>query len=353
MIAKLLRTLLASAALAAVVLCPALARAAPGDATRLEYARSERAARCPDRDALKSAVSKRLGYDPFFPAARQTIVVEITDVDEGLRAQMHLIDERGIIVGSRELKDEIGQCDELVASLALAISIALDPSAALSAEAEDNSEPASAEPKVGHDDQASAAPPEARDEPRAPPPPPKKSTRPRSAAPASDEDQRAIPITVQAGVFSTLGVAPALAAGFRIAVGARWSFFQLLGEFADQLPATHDAGPGGSVRAALNQGTLAPCVVHDAWAGCGLIQIGSLQSEGIGVSNPATKSLLYAALGARLEFTPRLIEDLHLVLAADASKSLTPVTLRLRDQEAWKTPFVSGALGIGLAVQFH
>lgn len=352
MIENPLRTLVASATLAAVVLCPALARAAPGDATRLEYARSERAARCPDRDALKSAVSKRLGYDPFFPAARQTIVVEITDVDDGLRAQMHLIDENGIIVGSRELKEKIGQCDELVASLALAISIALDPSAALGAPSDDKSEPTTTEPMPARVDEAAAPTPENRDEERATRPPPTKKTRPRGAATTADGHERALPSTVQAGAFSSLGVAPSLALGFRVAVGARVRWFQLLAEFADQLPATRATELSGSVRASLYQGTLAPCFVHGDWAGCGLIQLGSLQSEGRGVSNPATKSLLYAALGARLEFTPRLIGHLHLVVDADASKSLTPVTLRLRDQTAWQTPFVSGALGIGLAVQF-
>lgn len=71
--------------------------AAPGDATHLEYARSARAAGCPDREALKTAVQRRLGYDPFFPVARQSIVVEVSDFDDTLRARMQLLDEQGMI----------------------------------------------------------------------------------------------------------------------------------------------------------------------------------------------------------------------------------------------------------------
>src|SRR6185295_17631976 len=67
----------------------------------------------------------------FFPAARQAVVVEITSVDDGLHAELRLLDENGIIRGSRQLHERPGHCDELVASLALAISIALDPAAGL------------------------------------------------------------------------------------------------------------------------------------------------------------------------------------------------------------------------------
>src|SRR6187455_1192643 len=126
-------TLCGAVLLATCALSTSRAPAAPGDATRLEYARSEQAAACPDRAALKAAVSKRLGYDTFFPAARQTVIVEILAQEGELRAHMRLVDENGMIVGSRELRKLVKHCDELVASFALAISIALDPSAALGA----------------------------------------------------------------------------------------------------------------------------------------------------------------------------------------------------------------------------
>jgi len=108
---------LSATCLAATTFSVGHARAAPGDATRLEYARSARAATCPDRSALQAQVSQRLGYDPVFHAARQTNTVEIIDVGDDFRAQMRLMDENGIIVGSRELREKIGHCDELVVTI--------------------------------------------------------------------------------------------------------------------------------------------------------------------------------------------------------------------------------------------
>jgi hypothetical protein len=339
-------------ALAASLIVPALAHAAPGDATRLEYARSERAARCPDRDALRSAVKKRLGYDPFFPAARQTIAVEITDAGDGLRAQMHLIDENGMIVGSRELKDKLEQCEELVASLALAISIALDPSAVLGLQAGATTERTAPAESPSSGDEA----PLTKLEPAAESTPgsdgSKSGSAVKNAAPRGDTVGLAFPSTVRAAAFSTLGGAPSLAFGLRAGIGLRWRWFQLLTELADQLPATHTAEGVGSVRASLYAGTLAPCVVRGSFAGCAVFNLGSLQAEGRDVNYPVKQHSLYAALGPRVEVTPRLARQLHLLLTADALTSLTPVTLRLQGEQVWKTPLLSAVLAVGLAWQF-
>ena len=331
------------------------ARAAPGDATRLEYARSERAAGCPDREALKSAVTKRLGYDPFFPAARQTIVVEIMDAKDGLRAQMHLVNERGMIVGSRELSERAEQCDELVASLALAISIALDPSAALDVQPEPTPDPPSGSGDAQNEPQKPETEP-VRDATPAPTVAPSSAIKKKkSESRPSDGGKRGrgIPSTVRAQGFSALGVAPSLAVGFRLGGSLRWGWFQLVAEFADQLPASSEASGGGSATASLYQGTLAPCIAGSWLAGCALLNIGALQSEGRDIPNPAKKSSAYAALGARLEASPQLVSRLRLLVDLDALKSLTPVTLRLRGEDVWKTPFVSLSLGVGLALQFQ
>ena len=339
-------------ALAASMLCPALVHAAPGDATRLEYARSERAARCPDRESLKNAVTKRLGYDPFFPVARQTIVVEITDADDGLRAQMHLIDENGMIVGSRELKDKPEHCDELVSSLALAISIALDPSAALGVEPSRTTEsPAPAASSASdRDAPATASEPivESIQQPKG------SSAQPSGKKSAVElvAGRIAFPSTLRAASFSTLGVAPSLAFGLRAGIGFRWRWFQLLAEFADQFPATHDTNRIGSAQASLYEGTLAPCFVRGSLASCGVFNLGSVQAEGRGVEYPEKQHSLYAALGARVEFTPQLAGPIHLLLATGVLKPLTPITLLLNGEEVWKTPLISGELTLGLAWQF-
>ena len=333
-----------------VALFPGVLRAAPGDATRLEYARSERASVCPDRDTLKRAVTERLGYDPFFPAARQTIVVEITDSDAGLRAQMRLVDDNGMIVGSRELHESVEHCDDLVASLALAISIALDPSAALGGEPEVPSMAPTrqAAPNSTDDSQSDA------DAKAAVTPAPAAKTHPEKPthAPRDVPAAHSIPIAFRAAGFGALGVAPATAFGVRLGVSFGWRWFRLVTEFADQLPASRAADGGGRAKASLLAGSLAPCFVQAPFAACARLDVGALRTEGTGIADPSKQSSAYVALGGRLEYSPIIAGKLHLLVNADVLRSLTPVTLRLRGEQVWKTPALSLAGGLGLEVQF-
>jgi hypothetical protein len=123
-----------------------VARAEPGLGAQLSYGRAEKVTGCPDRATLRWAVSRRLGYDPFFAAARQTIIVEIAAEPAELVGRVRLVDDEGVVRGARDLRAATNECPELVASLALAISITLDPAAALQDEAalEPAPEPASA-----------------------------------------------------------------------------------------------------------------------------------------------------------------------------------------------------------------
>jgi hypothetical protein len=339
----------------ALVWWPMRAHAAPGDATRLEYARSEQAASCPDQTALRTLVVKHLGYDPFFPVARQTIVVEITGVAEGLRAQMHLVNDQGMIVGSRELRERPEHCDELVASLALAISIALDPSAAPNTSDDSVAPP----PKQAEQAQPEGAPSaEAKAEPVAPEvpaptakvPPPKRKPKSPPRAPAAATGQ--IPIALRVGGFAALGAAPALAFGFRVGASASWGWVRLLTEFADQLPASKTVDHVGGARASQLSATFAPCAAQQTVAACALLNIGSLHVQGTEILDAASEHLLNVTLGVRFEYSPTLFGRLRLLTSLDIDKSLTPITLRVHDQVIWKTPVVWPVLGLGLSWQF-
>jgi hypothetical protein len=339
----------------ATALCARGAQAAPGDGTRLEYARSDRATHCPDQDALKSAVSTRLGYDPFFPAARQTIVVEITDTDSGLRAHMSLVDEHGIIVGSRELSDKVENCDELVASLALAISIALDPSAALGADAalDDVAPPATTQKKEATE---SAPETSAKSDAEAPPSTPTPEKMPDHATrtfPTRDRNAsgNGLHAALRAGAFSVLGVAPSLAFGARVGGGVRSDWFELVAELSDQFAANRSVN-GGTAQASLLDGTLAPCWTARWFAGCALFNAGSLRTVGSGVQSPLVQRSLYLSAGARAEVDAVIVGPLRLLANLDVLKSLTPVTLVLYGQEVWKTPFASLGASLGLEVRF-
>jgi len=341
--------------IATLVFSSAVVQAAPGDATRLEYVRSKQAASCPDQSALRSAVLKHLGYDPFFPVARQTVVVQITSVADGLQAEMQLVDDQGMIVGSRELRERPEHCDELIASLALAISIALDPSAA----PDSNENPPAAPPKATEPaEPANTAPKQAARPPVADTPAEtsvaqsKRKTvpaRPRLAAPSDHEN----PIALRAAGFGSIGAAPAPALGFRFGASVSSEWARLLVEFADQLPASKTVEHVGGARTSQLSATVAPCVTHRALAACALLNIGSLKVQGTQILDADSEHFLNLTMGVRFEYTPTLLGRLRLLTSVEVDKSLTPITLRVHGQQVWETPIAWPVLGLGLSWQFQ
>lgn len=341
-------TPLIAACLAAATFSTGRAHAAPGDATRLEYARSARAAKCPDRSALQAQVSKRLGYDPFFHAARQTISVQIVDVDDEFRAQMRLMDENGIIVGSRELREKAEHCDELVASLALAISIALDPSAAL------GEEPTEVAPKAESAPAETVEPPPEPESESVAQEHPKKTSRAHvEPSRASSADRNRLQLAARAAFFGDLGNAPALALGYRVGADMQRDSFRLGAEFSQQFPSSKEIIAGGRANASLLTGTIAPCIASDTLAGCGVFSFGSLRTRGESIDFPASQSTFYAGVGARFEYTPLLFGKLRLLTMLDATKPLTPVILQVAGAEVWRTPFLTLQAGLGVRFRFR
>src|SRR5262249_18357643 len=69
----------------------------------------------------------RLGYDPFFPWAKVTVVAHVRREGGVYRAEVTLVDEQGVSRGTRELSSQGDDCTPLVGALALGISLALDP----------------------------------------------------------------------------------------------------------------------------------------------------------------------------------------------------------------------------------
>jgi hypothetical protein len=76
-------------------------RAAGG--SRLVYGRASGAAVCPDEAELRAAVRARLGYDPFFPWADQTVVVHVAArPNRRLSGKVYLVDSQGRASPERE-----------------------------------------------------------------------------------------------------------------------------------------------------------------------------------------------------------------------------------------------------------
>jgi hypothetical protein len=315
------------------------AHAAPGDATRLSYSRARAAAACPDREALRTAVSKRLGYDPFFPVARQAIEVDIAAEGDMLTASMRFVNDAGIIVGSRKLSERPDHCAELVTSLALAISITLDPSAAF----EDPVAPVQREVDQVEDAPEVTAAPVLVEAPPMAEPPSDRLPEPRRR-PAPRLGFRAAPVLA-------IGRLPNVAVGASVAVGARAGIAQGFLEVSGFAAASRASNQGGSVEASLISAALVPCASFARWSACGVGALGRLSAEGRDVDAGKRERRLYAAVGVRMEVKQAVGEHLTVFLGVDALKTFTPLTFRLHGVPVWQTAW--GSFGAALGVELH
>ena len=82
---------------------------------------------CPEEAALRKEVAERLGYNPFFVWAERTIVARIEREGPAFVATVQLLDAKGIVQGSRSLGSSSNDCAEVAKSVALVISIGIDP----------------------------------------------------------------------------------------------------------------------------------------------------------------------------------------------------------------------------------
>ncbi len=93
---------------------------------RLFYGRAPAIEGCPDESDLRRAIAQRVGYDPIFLMAPNSVTVSIVREGGQLLADIKLANREGMLVGSRKLQAPAGECGELTATIALTVAIALD-----------------------------------------------------------------------------------------------------------------------------------------------------------------------------------------------------------------------------------
>lgn len=324
------------------------ARVRAGDPTELVYVRSGRAEACPDQAALERAVSERLGYSPFFPVAGRKIVAEIWGTGDLLHARARLVEQGGVVRGSRELAAPAAQCGELLASLALAVSITLDPmsmSRPASAPAEDTpASPAHEEP---------VHPPAAGEPPRqAPSHEVGASDVPSSSEALAGAGRRSFALLASAGAIAAVGALPRLSPGLRLGLEARGRFLSLAIEGAGLAAVSASAPFGGEARFSLLFASAVPCA-RAAWAkGCAVATFGRLSGEGRGVTDARRETRSYAALGLRFEAAWLVVGNFELALHAGANKTLSMPSFQLAGAEVWRPPPFSADAGLALSLRF-
>jgi len=98
-------------------------------AVRLDYTRGPGAGQCPDRDAVRAEVTRRLGYDPFAERGERALRCEIRADGPGLRAQIEVQDAEGRPAGQRVLTSRRTDCSDLMPGLLLVLTVAATPPA--------------------------------------------------------------------------------------------------------------------------------------------------------------------------------------------------------------------------------
>jgi hypothetical protein len=311
-----------------------------GSSARLVYARSMSARRCPDQATLETAVARRLGYSPFFPWADQTIVAEVTGEGETLTARARLVDRAGLLQGSREFTGPAAQCDELIASLALAISITLDPMSV-------TREP----PAISEPERTPIAPaPQLPEERRASPPPlARESTLERSVVAKPIAGTR---LVLYAGPLLRLFALPSAVPGVRAGARLERGVFSWGVEASTSLSSSQHSERGGVAVLSLWAANTHACLGSGPIGICALATLGSLRGEGRQVAVPRTDSELFVALGVRLRDELSLGAGWALEANIDLQKTLTRPTFQLDDTDVFRpSPFVLDA-GLALSRRF-
>jgi len=285
-----------------------------------------------------------------------------------LRATVELVDEHGLMRGVRELKASAAQCGELVATMALAISIAIDPTnlAILGSASSTGAGP----PTGKRDSQGGAAPSneqnaapngnanrEARRSGQDPP-----STVATDRAEGSPSGDAALGNDIQstrfelrpgAAVITAFGTAPGPTLGVALSADLRRGIWSIQLEGRIDSPASTDGADGvGRVRTSLWTVALGPCLHFDPLFVCATAWIGSLRAQGVDLAAPRTDSTLYAAAGTRVGLEVPLNNRVLFRPELDLQTTLLPVELQVDGVAAWEAPRFAVLLGFGLIVRF-
>jgi hypothetical protein len=312
------------------------ARAEASPSSKLVYIRGAGAEACPDEESLRKAVAARLGYDPFFPYAPQTVVAEVARDQGRFRGKIQIVAKDGKLRGARDLSTTEEDCAELVRTMGLAISIAIDD---LDVEETPKPEAPVAKP-------ASEPPPFASE---VPPPPTAQSSAPEP--PKSPPKARA-DFTLSAGPTLSLGTAPSPALGGSVALALGYRMVALRASFRGELDASGSFSPGGTVSTSTMLGGLEGCIrgaVPFVCAGAGL---GRIATETSGIAHGhSDNGLLVTALvtaGARVSLARRW----YFEPALEGAANFVEQRVEVDGRRVYTVPRIAGNLAIHVGFVF-
>jgi hypothetical protein len=325
-----------AAAFACVLAVPGRASAEPEKA-ELDYARDPSIESCPTETQLRDAVTARLGYEPFTREAPRTVVVRIQRERVGLRATVAVAQRNGARLERAPIVSSTTDCREVAETLSLAISIAIDPLSVT------RPSPSPSSVHLEHPPALEEATPPARGAEPAP----------AILEPAAVQAKRA-PIDVRMGIHGgvSLGLSPGPSANTSAFVGVGIRSLSFNVEGVHDFGASTTGPSGGTVTSSLDAGAFVPCLELGMFAGCGRVALGAFSGEGADVKRARTQTDFFAAAGLRIVAEVRVVKWLGLRAHIDGAYTLTPITMQIARADAFRTPALSGGLGIGATVHF-
>jgi hypothetical protein len=333
-----------AALLAMTLVLGASGVAAASPSARLIYLRNPGAESCPDETAIRSAVAARLGYDPFFPSAPATMFAEISREKNVFRARIKLVDDQNTVRGMRELAHEGSKCEDIVDTMALSMSIAIDPESLMrkqKAKAEPEPPPAPKE----------APPPRAEEPPKPPPPAPAPAIEPMTAeAPlVRAREPNHLDIGVAGGGW--IGTAPDAVPSVRPFV--RGSIDQISLALEGRIDGSSQQTVSQvAITTSLRGGALAGCLHSTTRAVrpkvCAVAFVGAYSAEARGIAVPRNDAELHASIGPR--GGAELAITSWLLGFVDLEGQLAPMTHRVQVDfdTVYETPAISANLSAGL-----
>lgn len=314
-------------------------RAAASPSARLIYVRNGGTESCPDENAVRSAVAARLGYDPFFPHAAETMFIELSKEKSGYRARVKLVDDKSNVRGTREIAERGSSCSGMIDTLAISISIAIDPDSLTRAP---SSAPAPAIEPTPNEPAAPA--PSEEPAPAMPAAPREEQTAPRTATPSSLH----VEALFAPAVWISSG--PPLAVGAELGARLRWPAVSVGLELRGDAPASRVVR-NVDVTLGFFGGSFVACGHSTIFFACARATLGALTATS-NASASRDDSTLRLLTGASVGTEIPVGASFQLLARAIGNVALGDQTIVLNRANVYDLPRLSAALEVGGVVRF-
>jgi hypothetical protein len=282
---------------------------------------------CPEEREFRDTVAGRLGYDPFRADAPRLIETRIERRGARLHGTVRVKDANDAAVGSRQLQAGETECAELVSSLAVAVSILLDPLSA-------------------------AAPPADPPPPQPPPPPPKPPAPvapPVCPEPSEPTDPARVFLAGHAG--ASVGVTPGFAIGPSVTAGVTWTRISIgLEGRVDFTPLPAPTDGDHEVRAAVFSAGPRGCFRAGIGIGCVAAQGGVFQAHGVDFTDERTPTGRFVSADVSAGLTLPISDVTRFEVLAELRAPVTRTSLTVGGETVWTAPPLALGLRFGVAL---